>query len=112
MQAELTERAKELRSAFVTVAPLLPTALGTKQLIFSSSVYKLSKGIVLVYAVPCAWDLPHLASRASRTLRPVPVLAEQLGQYAEVLDKCLTSDNGSYGVVLMGRSSRQGAGPL
>lgn len=114
MQAELTQRARELRSAYVAIAPIGSSALATKQIVMSSSIYKQSlpgRGLALVYALPLAWDLPKLKSRANRRLRPVPLNVEHFSQFVDVLDKVATSTNGCYGVVLMGKGSRQGAGP-
>ena len=114
MQAELTQRARELRSAYVAIAPIGPTSLATKQIVMSSSIYQQSLsggGLALVYALPMAWDLPKLTSRANRRLMPVPLNTEHFGQFVDVLDKVATPTNGVYGVVLMGKGSRQGAGP-
>jgi hypothetical protein len=41
---------------------------------------------------------------------PVPVIDTAMAQFADILNTHLTPENQNYGVVLMGRSGRPGAG--
>ena len=116
VRVEVAQMAKELRTAYVAIVPTGATVLATQQLITGSSVYQSANDtgahrLCFVYVVPCSWDMPKLATRRnSRRARPVPVLPEDLGQFADVIDRMVTAESESYACIFMGRASRSGAG--
>ena len=111
VRCELTARAKELRRAFVAVIPQGATALATKQQVSTSSVATTSQSLALLYAIPCAYDLPRMTSRPGRMARPTPISVEHLTHFIEVADKFLDADGApSYACVFLGRVCRGGAG--
>ena len=116
IRTEISDIAKEMRQAFVSVVPIAPTVLATTQIITSSSVYKTARDagtqrLCFIYVVACVWNFPRLKSeKDSRKSRPLPMLPEDLAHFGEVIDKMVTADNECYACVIMGRSSRPGSG--
>jgi len=65
--------------------------------------------LAFVFAIPLGWDHPRSLGTRRGTM-PVPVIDTAMAQFADILNTHLTPENQNYGVVLMGRSGRPGAG--
>ena len=65
--------------------------------------------LAFVFAIPLGWDHPRSLGTRRDTM-PVPVIETVMAQFAEILNTHVTAENRNYGVVLMGRSGRPGAG--
>ena len=109
LQQEISSAAKDLRNAWAPIVHIGDSIAACERAIEASSVYKDygvggAKRICYMYCVPTSWDHPKTRNRG------VPLLPEDFNRFADVTSKLITPESESYAAVLIGKTSRQGAG--